>query len=116
MTDHRRPQTHEQLDSCREGEGPGEVAFLRRRTAPPTTEERLSHAFLCWAWEAAFPDWQDAVRALARALRGLERAGLVERHTDRVSGRGPIHGITLTADGRALLALLAAAPKTGGGR
>ncbi len=113
MTDHRRSQDN---NVCRDGEGPIEVAFLRRRTAPPTIEERLSHAFLCWAWHTGFPDWPDAVRALARALRGLEGAGLVERHTDRVSGSGPVHGITLTADGRALLALLAAHPKTGSGR
>ena len=59
----------------------------------------LAWLFTCWAWEAGVRDWPTALRVLARALRGLERAGLIERRTRRSSG-GVHHGFVLTREGR----------------
>jgi hypothetical protein len=65
--------------------------------------------FLDWAWNVDFcRDWNGAVRLLARALRGLERAGLIERRTIRRQGHRPHHAIRLTPLGdEALVALRA---------
>ena len=60
----------------------------------------LGWLFLCWAWEAGYRDWAQGVRALARALRGLERTGLIERRTIRRAGRPTHHGFVLTDEGR----------------
>lgn len=60
----------------------------------------LEQLFLAWAWGAKFRSWDDAVRVLGRALRGLEETGLIERRTIR-RGRGRVHhGFALTADGQ----------------
>jgi len=66
----------------------------------------LEWLFLRWAWEAGYHDWNKAVRALARALRGLERIGLVERRTIRRANDGAHHGFVLTDEGRAALSAL----------
>lgn len=90
-----------------------EVWFLRRRDTPPTEHDRLEHLFVCWAWGAQFGSWENAVRALARTLRGLERTGFIERHTLRHPGEPPRHYVTLTEDGRDLLAALSGTPAGG---
>jgi len=45
-------------------------------------------------------DWTDAVRSLARTLRGLTALGLIERRPIRRPGRATHHGFVLTAKGR----------------
>jgi hypothetical protein len=67
-------------------------------------EYDVGQLFLEWAWEARFPEeWEGAVRALARTLRGLEGAGLIERRTIRRSGAPTHHGFVLTELGRRAL-------------
>ena len=108
MTDRRSHPTHPTDPRPADADGERTVAvFLPRRRHPPSEEEQLANAFLRWAWEAGFDDWDDAVRALARTLRGLERTGFIERYTIRRPGHPPRHGVTLTDDGRSLLAALA---------
>lgn len=77
---------------------------------PPTVERQLENAFLRWAWESGFGRWENAVRALARTLRGLERTGFIERHVVRRPGARPRHGFTLTEDGVSLLETLTEVP------
>ena len=57
-------------------------------------------------WGARYARWEDGLRALARALRGLEQAGLITRHTTRRAGHPPLHGVTLTKNGHAVLEAL----------
>lgn len=107
MTTRRKRRTNDTTPRLSEGTDGHTVAiFLRRPSAPPTEREQLGNAFLRWAWEAQFGSWEDAVRALARTLRGLERTGLIERHTLRCPGEPPRHCVTLTEDGLDLLATL----------
>lgn len=69
-------------------------------TSPSGDRYDLEQLFLAWAWGAKFGSWEQAVRVLGRALRGLEEAGLIERRTIR-RGRGRVHhGFALTADGQ----------------
>ena len=76
----------------------------RRRTA--TDRYDLEALFVGWAWESGYRDWNAAVRALARALRGLAAVGLLERRTiRRVAGRTH-HGFALTQDGQEALRAL----------
>lgn len=117
MTDNPKFQTDSSVLGGDDGPENGtEAVFLRPRTTPPTLQEVLGHAFLCWAWHAEFGSWDAAVRAMARTPRGLERAGLIERQTRRSPGEEPIHGFAVTENGQALLALLAGDDKTGGNR
>lgn len=90
-----------------------EVVFLRRRRGPDSPHERLEQAVLCWTWCAGYDSRKDGLRALARALRGLEETGLITRHTVRREGEPPLHGLTLTDDGHACLAALATAIEGG---
>jgi hypothetical protein len=60
----------------------------------------LSQLFLAWAWGARYRNWNAAVRVLARALRGLSEAGLIERRTIRRASGETHHGFVLTEDGR----------------
>ncbi len=57
-------------------------------------------------WEAKFPSWQHAVRALARTLHGLEQNGLIERRRIRRAGRATHHGFVLTAEGHEAVSAL----------
>lgn len=77
----------------------------RRRTgADPYA---LGVLFLEWAWGAEFPGgWPQSVRALACALRGLRRAGLIERRTIRRPGHSTHHGLVLTTLGHEALKAL----------
>lgn len=68
--------------------------------------ERLAWTCLTWTWGARYTRWEDGLGALARALRGLEEAGLITRHTARAGGELPLHGLTLTKDGHAVLEAL----------
>jgi len=88
-----------------------EAIFVSRPTAPPTANQSgerydLGWLFLCWAWEAGYRDWDQGVRALARALRGLQRTGLIERRTIKRAGRANHHGFALTDEGREAVAAL----------
>ena len=81
-----------------------EAIFINRRpeerTDHPSDPYDISWLFLCWAWEAGHRDWNQGVRALARALRGLERMGFIERRTIRREGHPTHHGFTVTDEGR----------------
>ena len=63
------------------------VIFVAPQGTPSNERYALEHLFVAWAWNARFPDgadgWNGAVRALARSLKGLEGAGLIERRTIR---------------------------------
>lgn len=60
----------------------------------------LGALFVSWASHAGYVDWTDAVRSLARTLRGLTALGLIERRPIRRPGRATHHGFVLTAKGR----------------
>jgi len=66
----------------------------------------LGWLFLCWSWEAGYRSWNDGLRALVRALRGLEKLGLIERRRIRRVGRHTHHGFVLTDEGRDAVAAL----------
>lgn len=86
--------------------GQTEVVFRRRQQTPPTIHDRLEWTVGLWADAGQYPSWPDAVRALARNLRGLEAAGLINRRTVRHPGQPPLHGVTLTEAGHKCLAAL----------
>jgi hypothetical protein len=58
---------------------PVEAVFNKRNPSRTDRHFYLKRLFFCWAWEAGYRDWTSGVRALARALRGLERNGLIAR-------------------------------------
>jgi DNA-binding HxlR family transcriptional regulator len=69
---------------------------------------------LRWAWFGGFRTWDAAVRSLARTLRGLERADLIERRTLRTDRGQPVRRIlTLTAHGHEVTALLSGRADSG---
>jgi hypothetical protein len=76
-------------------------------TGPRRQQPDLSWLFLCWAWEAGYRDWLDGVRALARALRGLERIGFIEQRRTRTAGGNPQHTFVLTEDAHDALKIIA---------
>ena len=58
------------------------AVFFRERgadsaSAKETAFDRLELSLLHWAWHARYGSWFSGVRALARALRGLEETGLI---------------------------------------
>jgi len=67
---------------------------------------RLESIFMVWGWHAGYRSWYAAVRAVARAVRGLEQSGLMERTTTRRLGDRPRRAWTLTDDGRQVAAAL----------
>ncbi len=73
---------------------------------PASVHERLSWTCLGWIWGAGYTQWEDGLRAMARALRGLEQAGLITRHTTRAADEPPLHRLMLTKDGHAVLEAL----------
>jgi hypothetical protein len=85
------------------------AAPSRATTDGPRDPYDLEWLFVCFAWEAGYRDWTQGVRALARALRGLERTGLIERRTIRRAGRPTHHGFVLTEDGREAVTALSGA-------
>jgi hypothetical protein len=73
-------------------------AFLVNRRRTTGVSHDVERLFLCWAWTAGYVEWTGGLRALARALRGLERTGLIERRRRRVPER--VHdGFVLTDAG-----------------
>jgi len=66
----------------------------------------LGWLFVCWSWEAGYRDWNDGLRALVHALRGLEEIGLIERRRIRRVGGNNHHGLVLTDEGRDAIAAL----------
>ena len=75
----------------------------RRITTDPYD---MGELFVDWAWWGGYRDWNDGVRALARALRGLAEAGLIERRTIRRVSGPTHHGFVLTEDGQEALRAL----------
>jgi hypothetical protein len=76
------------------------------RQSPSSDRYDLGWLFTCWVWESGCRDWNHAVWALARTLRGLERIGVIERRTVRRAGAPTHHGFVLTDEGRqAVIAL-----------
>ena len=73
---------------------------------PKTLGDRLGELFLEWAWATRHRDWERAVRTLARTLKGLEDAGLVERLRVHGEGGETLHLVRLTGLGEFALALL----------
>ncbi len=69
----------------------------------------LGELFVDWAWWGGYNDWNAGVRALARALRGLAEAGLIERRTIRRVSGPTHHGFVLTEDGQEALRALSGA-------
>jgi len=69
---------------------------------PRDLHDRLERVFLTWAWHGGYRTWFGGVRAVARALRGLEEAGLLVRQTARRPGTRPRRTWTLTEDGQAV--------------
>jgi hypothetical protein len=87
-------------DSCAPEHNETHTVSLRVRKTPTSDRYDLARLFMEWAWNARFPaDWDDAVRVLARTLRGLEASGLIERRTIRRVGHPTHHGFVLTALG-----------------
>jgi hypothetical protein len=75
-------------------------------TRPVTLADRLSHLFLHVAWESGHPRWESAVRTVARMLRGLAGAGLIERQRISAADGRAVHLIRVTALGQEALRLL----------
>ena len=83
------PDGHDHIED--DDEDSVEVVFISRPTQPTPDARRdpydFGGLFACWSWEAGYRNWNDGVRALVRALRGLEEIGLIERRTIRCVGR-----------------------------
>jgi DNA-binding PadR family transcriptional regulator len=76
-------------------------AVIVTTKAPVLDRYDVERLFVEWVWNARFrADWDDAVRALARTLRGLEKTRLIERRTIRRTGHPTHHGFVLTDLGR----------------
>jgi len=73
---------------------------------PKTLGDRLGELFLEWAWATRHRDWEAAVRTLARTLKGLEGAGLINRHRARGVDGQPLHLVRLTELGQRALSLM----------
>ena len=73
---------------------------------PKTLGDRLGELFLEWAWATRHRDWERAMRTLARTLKGLEGAGLIERQRVHGEGGETLHLVRLTALGEFAVALL----------
>ena len=101
-----RPTSRRSPSVTSNANGQTEVVFRRRQQTPPTIHDRLAWTVSLWADEGQYPSWSAAVRALARNLRGLEAAGLINRRTVRHPGHPPLHGVTLTDAGHKCLAAL----------
>jgi hypothetical protein len=76
------------------------------RQSPTSDRYDLGWLFACWVWESGCRDWNHALRALARTLRGLERIGVIERRTLRRAGAPTHHGFVLTHEGRQAVSAL----------
>lgn len=86
-----------------------EAVIIGPPRRPTTDPYDLGQLFLAWAWgnTVIHHDWNAAVRTLARALRGLSEAGLIERRTIRRASGETHHGFVLTEDGHEALRALA---------
>jgi hypothetical protein len=101
------PESADPVEHAESDEGRGRLAFAPPPQTPLPEPFNFEWLFLCWAWEAGYRGWDPAIRALARTLRGLERVGLIERHTIRRPDRQTHHGFVLTDSGRLALEALA---------
>lgn len=86
-----------------------EAVLIGPARQPTTDPYNLGQLFLEWAWGTTpmSRDWNAATRVLARALRGLSEAGLIERRTVRRNTGETHHGFVLTEDGHEALRALA---------
>lgn len=112
MSDDRFPPDQDDSpDECNTDDDGGEdfveAVFIGSGPLVPADRYDLEELFLTWAWGAHYRDGKTAVRALARALRGLSEAGLIERRTVRRGSGQTHHGFILTADGVEALQALA---------
>ena len=98
-----RKRQPENLQFSPDGEETTAIIYTGKRRKQPD----LLWLFLCWAWEAGYRDWRDGVRALACALRGLERIGVIERRRTRTAAGDPLHTFVLTEDGHGALKIIA---------
>jgi hypothetical protein len=99
MTDHSSPKNENDDDLV-------EVVFIGPRRQKTNDPYDLGELFLAWAWGSGYRDWNAAVGVLARALRGLAEAGLIERRTIRRVSGPTHHGFVLTEDGHEVLRAL----------
>lgn len=83
-----------------------EATLIGPRRSTTTDPYDLRQLFLTWGWGSGYRDWNAGVRALARALRGLAEAGLIERRTIRRPSGSTHHGFVLTEDGQEALQAL----------
>lgn len=87
--------------------GEGTRTTSERPDSPAILHSRLEWCLLRWAWGAGYQDWPEGVRRLARTLRGLVDADLIERGRV-VDADGRVrHTVVVTDDGHELLRLLA---------
>ena len=82
------------------------IFFGPKRNRPKAVSVRLDRLFLEWAWATRHEEWTQAVRTLARTLKGLEGAGLIERERVRGDDGQPLHLLRPTERGKRALALL----------
>lgn len=83
-----------------------EAIFIGPPRQPTADPYDLGELFLGWSWGSGYRNWNNGVRALARALRGLTEAGLIERRTIRRVSGPTHHGFVLTEDGEKALRAL----------
>ena len=107
---HGEPIPPQESDACDPASPKLEETRVEIRIQGEKTVARpydLEQLFVEWAWHVSVHrDWDEAVRVLARALRGLERAGLIERRTIRLPGHKPHHAVRLTPLGKEALVAL----------
>ena len=97
-------------DALFEGDLERHEAVIRVGKRFEHPEDRLEWLFMAWSWEAGYDAWEDGLRAVARALQGLERIGLIERRTIRRPQFPTRHGFVLTEEGLHTLAVLTGDP------
>jgi hypothetical protein len=83
-----------------------QAIFIGPPRQPTADAYDLGQLFLCWASGTGYRDRNTGARALARALRGLAAAGLIERRTIRRVSGPTHHGFVLTEGGEKALRAL----------
>ena len=108
MTSHSSPNDLEPApdDPRDEADDFVEAALAGPRRQTTSDPYDLGELFLAWAWGSGYRNWDAAVRVLARGLRGLHEAGLIERRTIRRRSGPTHHGFVLTEDGHEVLRAL----------
>ena len=111
MTDHPNNRIDPNRDPVEShSQAPDGLITVVGRSCPAAEPRRdsldLAMLFLWWSLATEFRNWKGAVRALARALQGLERLGFIDRRTVRRPGHRTHDGFVPTDGGlTALIAL-----------